>query len=73
MPIIPAIQEAEIRRIVVQSQLKQIVLETLSQKKKKHKKIGLVEWLKVKVLISSPTNAKKKKILKTILCRLSVL
>jgi hypothetical protein len=35
MPIIPAIQEAEIRRIVVQSQLKQIVLETLSQKKKK--------------------------------------
>jgi hypothetical protein len=32
MPVILATQEAEIRRIVVQSQSKQIVCETLSQK-----------------------------------------
>jgi hypothetical protein len=31
-PVIPAPQEAEIRRIVVQDQAGQIVLETLSQK-----------------------------------------
>jgi hypothetical protein len=29
-PVIPAIQEAEIRRLTVQSQLRQIVCETLS-------------------------------------------
>jgi hypothetical protein len=34
-PIILATQEAEIKRIVVQSQLGQIVHEILSQKKKK--------------------------------------
>jgi hypothetical protein len=45
MPVILATQEAEIRRIVVQSQLGQIVPETLSQKT--HHKKGLVEWLKV--------------------------
>jgi hypothetical protein len=44
--IILATQEAEIRRIVVQSQPWQIVLETLSQKETHHKK-GLVEWFKV--------------------------
>jgi hypothetical protein len=33
MPIILAIQEAEIRRIKVQSQPRQIIPETLSQKK----------------------------------------
>jgi hypothetical protein len=50
-PVIPATQEAEIRRIEDQSQLREIVLETLCWGKKKtlHKK-GLVEWLKVKVL-----------------------
>jgi hypothetical protein len=32
MPVILATQEAEIRRIAVQSQREQIVLETLSQK-----------------------------------------
>jgi hypothetical protein len=32
MPVILATQEAEIRRIAVQSQLREIVLETLSQK-----------------------------------------
>jgi hypothetical protein len=46
MPVILATQEAEIRRIAVQSQPRQIVRETLSQKKTHHKK-GLVEWLKV--------------------------
>jgi hypothetical protein len=45
-PIILATQEAEIRRIMVQSQSKQIVHKTLSQKKPFTKK-GLVEWLKV--------------------------
>jgi hypothetical protein len=44
--VIPATQEAEIRRIMVQSQPGQIVHETLSQKKYIPTK-GLVEWLKV--------------------------
>jgi hypothetical protein len=38
--------KAEIRSIMVQNQSRQIVLKTLSQKKKTQKK-GLVEWLKV--------------------------
>jgi hypothetical protein len=38
-PVILATQEEELRRMAVQSQPKQIVCETLSQKKKKnHKK-----------------------------------
>jgi hypothetical protein len=45
MPIILATQEVEIRRIAIQSQPRQIVHETLSQKT--HHKKGLVEWLKV--------------------------
>jgi hypothetical protein len=45
MPVILATQEAEIRRIEVQSQPRQIVCETLSQTK--HHKKGLVEWLRV--------------------------
>jgi hypothetical protein len=40
MPIILATQEAEIRRIMAQSQLEQIVLKTLSQRM--HHKKGLV-------------------------------
>jgi hypothetical protein len=44
-PIILAIQEAEIRRIKVQSQTRQIVQKTLS--KKPFTKKGLVKWLKV--------------------------
>jgi hypothetical protein len=55
MPIILATQEAEIRRIEVLGQPRQIVCETLSQKKKKtnislshtHTHTGLVEWLKL--------------------------
>jgi hypothetical protein len=39
MPIAPATQEVEIRRIMVQSQPRQTIHKTLSQKKKKrHKK-----------------------------------
>jgi hypothetical protein len=48
--VIPATQEAEIRRVEVRSQPGQIVLETLSQKKKNNKKKpkkGLLKWLKV--------------------------
>jgi hypothetical protein len=59
-PVIPATQKAEIRRIAVQSQPKQIIHETLSRKKPSQK-IGLVEWLKVKALSSSPSTRKKQK------------
>jgi hypothetical protein len=41
MPVIPAAQEAEIRRIAGK-----IVWETPSQKHLKHK-LGLVEWIKL--------------------------
>jgi hypothetical protein len=44
-PVILATQEAEIRRIAVQSQPRQIICETLSRKY--HPKKGLVECLKV--------------------------
>jgi hypothetical protein len=57
-PIILATQEAEIRRITVQSQPGKIVCETLSQKI--HHKKGLVEWLEVKALNSSPSTTKTK-------------
>jgi hypothetical protein len=40
MPIILATQEAEIRKIEVQSQPGQIVQETLSQKNPTHKRAG---------------------------------
>jgi hypothetical protein len=43
--VILATQEAEIRRIKIQSQPRQIVHETLTQKSLHQK--GLVEWLKV--------------------------
>jgi hypothetical protein len=52
MPVILVTQEAEIRKITVQSQPEQIVHEILLQKilytktKNKQKK-GLMEWLKV--------------------------
>jgi hypothetical protein len=59
MPVILATQEAEIKRILVQSQPRQIVHKTLSQKT--FTKIGLLEWLKVEALSSSPVPPKKKK------------
>jgi hypothetical protein len=46
MLVILATKEADMRRIVVQSQPRQIVNETKSQKKTHHKK-GQVEWIKV--------------------------
>jgi hypothetical protein len=52
-PIILATQEAEIRRIWVQSQPPYL--------EKPFTKIGLMEWLKVKALSSSPSTAKEKK------------
>jgi hypothetical protein len=42
MPVILTTWEAEIRRIMVQCQLKQIVHETLSQKYPTHKRAGKV-------------------------------
>jgi hypothetical protein len=50
MPVILAIQEAQIRRIAVTSQFRQIVHEKkpwVHKKKKKKKKKRLVVWLKV--------------------------
>jgi hypothetical protein len=44
-PVILATQEAEIRRITVQSQTGQIICETTSQKNPSPKR--LVEWLQV--------------------------
>jgi hypothetical protein len=61
MLIILATQEGEIRRISVQSQPRQIVPGDSISKNSFTKKIGLVEWLKVKALSSSPSTAKKKK------------
>jgi hypothetical protein len=49
MPVTLTTQEAETRRVKVQSQPTQIVCKTLSRKKKKKKKLhkkGLVGWLK---------------------------
>jgi hypothetical protein len=56
--VILATQEAEIRRITVQSQQGQIVCETLSRRNIYKK--GLVEWLTL--MSSNPSTAKKKKI-----------
>jgi hypothetical protein len=51
--VILATQEAEIRRIMVPNQPRQIVREIISQKYPSQR--GLAEWLKVKAL-SSNTN-----------------
>jgi hypothetical protein len=56
MTEILATQEAEIRRITVQSWFWQTVQETLSQKA--HHIKGLVEWLKVQPLSSNSSTAK---------------
>jgi hypothetical protein len=50
-------RQAEVRRIEVQSQPGQIVPEMLSKKKSITQK-GLVEWLKVSPLSSSPSTTK---------------
>jgi hypothetical protein len=54
------IQEEEIRRIMVWSQSRQIVCETLSWKNSSQKK-ELVQWLKVKALSSNPSTVKQNK------------
>jgi hypothetical protein len=59
-PVILATQEAEIRRIAVWSQRRQIVRVTLCRKYPLQK--GLVMWLKVKALNSSPGTAKKERL-----------
>jgi hypothetical protein len=56
LPVILAIQEAEIRRIEVQSQPRKIVWETYLENT--HHKKGLVEWLKVKSLSTTKKNKK---------------
>jgi hypothetical protein len=58
MPVILATQEAEIRRIMVGSQPRQIVCENLFQKT--HVIKGLVQWLKVYALSSNLSIAKNK-------------
>jgi hypothetical protein len=66
-PVIPAAQEAEIRRITVQSQPRANSSETLSRKKPSHKRAGGVapgaECLfgKHEAVISNPNTAKKRK------------
>jgi hypothetical protein len=66
IPVIVANQEAEIRRIAVQSQLQQIVLETLSQKYPTQKRAGrvaqVVESLpsKQEAPSSNPSTTKKQ-------------
>jgi hypothetical protein len=60
-PVILATQEAEFMRIMVQSHPRQIVHKTLSQKNLHKNRAGRV--LKVKVLSSSPSTRKKKKML----------
>jgi hypothetical protein len=58
MPVILATQEEEIKSIPVQSQPRQIVRETLSQKNPAQKK-GLVDWFKVYTLSSNPRTKKR--------------
>jgi hypothetical protein len=59
--LILATQEADIRRIAVQSQPRQIVCKTLSRKTLSQKGGGgMVEWFKVKALSSSPRTSKTK-------------
>jgi hypothetical protein len=59
MPVIPAIQEPEIRRISIPSEPRQIVGETLSQKNPSQKRAGGV--VQIVALNSSPSTATKGK------------
>jgi hypothetical protein len=53
MPVILATQEVEIKRIMVRSQPREI--DPQDPISKNFTKIGLVEWLKVKAMSSSPS------------------
>jgi hypothetical protein len=66
MPVILATRKAKIRRITVWSQPGKIVPRPYFEKR--FTKIGLVEWLKVKTLSSSPRTTKKKKNLSLNIC-----
>jgi hypothetical protein len=59
MPVILATQEAEIRRITVRSQSRQIICETLSQKKKK--KLKRASGVAHGVALHSSLRTEKKK------------
>jgi hypothetical protein len=65
-PVILATQEAEIRKITVQSQLRQVVLETLSQKNPSQKRAGRIVGARLpnkhKSLSSNISAAKKKRL-----------
>jgi hypothetical protein len=66
MPVILATWEAEIRRVVIGSQSRQIVQETLSQKYPTHNRVGGVAPVignlpnKGGALSSNPSTAKKR-------------
>jgi hypothetical protein len=74
MPVILATQEAEIRRITFQSQPRQIVCETLSQKNPSQKRAGgvaqgggrefkpITETKQTKTNLVSPKKKKKKEL-----------
>jgi hypothetical protein len=60
-PVFLATQKAEIRRIIVQSQPRQIVHKTLSQKKLITKKKDWQSGSKLSTLSSNPCTTQKKK------------
>jgi hypothetical protein len=64
MPVIPATQEAEIRRIEVRSQPGQRVHKTLSQKKKKSQKRagGVAQGVGPELKSNTAKKKRKKKI-----------
>jgi hypothetical protein len=59
MSVILATQEAEIRRMTVRSQPRQISSQEPIQKEITQK--GLVKWLKAQALSSSPSTTQKRK------------
>jgi hypothetical protein len=63
MPVILATWEAEIKRIAVQGQPRQIVYETLAQKYLTQKRAGRVVQVpsKHEALSANPTSAQKRK------------
>jgi hypothetical protein len=62
MPVILTTQEAEIRRIMVGSQPRQIVRETLSRKKKPITKKGLVQGVDPEFKLQYCKKKKKRRL-----------